>query len=508
MEGYETGMTAETPAAAQTRNLLRRLLVGARRGVDHAEAAAAVYENGGLSGRYLMMTVISAAIAALGLMLSSPAVVIGAMLVSPMMGPIVALGFSLALLDWNELKQSLTALGVGVGLALFVAILLTLLSPLKEPTAEILARTRPNFFDLLIAVFSGVAGAYAVIRQRGETIIGVAIATALMPPVATVGFGLGTGDLSIAAGAFFLFMTNLVAIALAATVTAGFYGFRPRLLERPKPWRGVAVMVVFVLLAVPLALSLRSIALESRATAETRLAVEDIFAGAESRITLLDARSEGKGVTVSTLVSTRKLMADAQARLQERLTAALHVPVTATLDQIVVADPQAAARAVQTSQASAPDPAAALRNRLADAVPFATDAVMTDAEGRRAIVLLRPDAGLDLDSAYALEAALRTRFDGVDVWVTPPVQEPKAVDLGDAEARARMVWALARWRAAPAVSLCRPAPGAPAAEGREAQPDAGQVFLSELAAAGVSTRAENGLACQRGDQNMARLSLG
>ena len=345
MGRYEGVMTAENPAAQETRNLLRRLLVSARRGVEHPEVAQAVYENGGLNGRYLMMTVISASIAALGLMLSSPAVVIGAMLVSPMMGPIVALGFSLALLDWSELKQSLTALGVGVGLALFVAILLTLLSPLKEPTAEILARTRPNFFDLLIAVFSGVAGAYAVIRQRGETIIGVAIATALMPPVATVGFGLGTGDLSIAGGAFFLFMTNLVAIALAATVTAGFYGFRPRLLERPKPWRGVAVMVVFVLLAVPLALSLRSIALESRATAETRLAVEDIFAGGESRITLLDARSEGKGVTVSTLVSTRKLVADAQNRLQERLTAALHVPVTATLDQIVVADPQPDRRA-------------------------------------------------------------------------------------------------------------------------------------------------------------------
>jgi hypothetical protein len=94
------------------------------------------------------------------------------------------------------------------------------------------------------------------------------------------------------------------------------------------------------------------------------------------------------------------------------------------------------------------------------------------------------------------------------VWVTPPVQEPKAVDLGDAEARARMVWALARWRAAPVVSLCRPAPGAPAAEGREAQPDAGQVFLAELAAAGVSILSENGPTCQRGDQNMARLSLG
>ncbi len=151
-------MTAVDPVRT-TRSYLRRLMAYARRGVDQAAVEAAVYESGGLSGRYLMMTVISAAIAALGLMLSSPAVVIGAMLVSPMMGPIVALGFSVALLDWARLKQSLTCLAVGVAVALTVAILLTLLSPLKEPTSEILARTRPNFFDLLIAVFSGVAGA-------------------------------------------------------------------------------------------------------------------------------------------------------------------------------------------------------------------------------------------------------------------------------------------------------------------------------------------------------------
>ena len=497
-------MTAADPVS-ETRSLLRRAMAAARRGVDRAAVEAAVYDNGGLSGRYLVMTVISAAIAALGLMLSSPAVVIGAMLVSPMMGPIVALGFSLTLLDWNRLKQALSALVVGVAVALTVAILLTLLSPLKEPTSEILARTRPNFFDLLIAVFSGVAGAYAVIRQRGETIIGVAIATALMPPVATVGFGLGAGDLSIAAGAFYLFMTNLLAIALAATMTAGFFGFRPRLSERPSPWRGLAVLAVFVLLSIPLAVSLRAIGLESRATAETRTAVADIFAGADARITLLDARSEGKGVAVSALVSTRKLAPDAQARLQERLSGALHVPVSATLDQIVVADPEAASRAVQAGAGSNPDPTATLRTRLADAVPFATDAVMTDAEGRRAIVLLRPDAGLDLASAYALEAALRRRFEGVDVWVTPPVQELAAVDLGDAGARARAVWALARWRASPALRVCRPAP---AAAGAEAEGDAAQAFRAQLAAAGVSVRAEAGPECRRGDQNLARLSLG
>ena len=448
-------MTAAADPVRETRSYLRRLLAAARRGVDREAVEASVYDNGGLSGRYLMMTVISAAIAALGLMLSSPAVVIGAMLVSPMMGPIVALGFSLALLDWRRLKQSLTCLAVGMAVALTVAILLTLLSPLKEPTSEILARTRPNFFDLLIAVFSGVAGAYAVIRQRGETIIGVAIATALMPPVATVGFGIGTGDLSI-----------------------------------------------------PLVISLRAIGLESQATAETRTAVADIFAGADSRVTLLDARSEGQGVTVSTLVSTRKLVPDAQKQLQDRLSAALHVPVTATLDQIVVADPHAASRAVQASAGSSPDPTATLRTRLSDAVPFATDAVMVDAEGRRAIVLLRPDAGLDLASAYALEAGLRGRFEGVDVWVTPPVQELSVVDLGDAGARARAVWALTRWRASPAVRDCRPAPGAAVAEDQEPSPNAGEAFRAQLTAAGVAIPAEPGPECRRGDQNLARLSLG
>lgn len=500
-------MKTESASARENRNIARRALAAARLGVDHSVVALSVYDNGGLTGRYLMMTVISAAIAALGLMLGSPAVVIGAMLVSPMMGPIVALGFSLALLDWEELKRAVKALAVGVGLALAVAILLTLLSPLKEPTSEILARTRPNFFDLLIAVFSGVAGAYAVIRQRGETIIGVAIATALMPPVATVGFGLGTGDLRIAGGAVFLFMTNLVAIALAATLTAGFYGFRPRLLERPAPWRGVAVVVVFVLLSIPLALSLRSIGLESRATAETRLAVNDIFSGADSRVTLLDARADGDKVTVSALVSTRALVADAQARLQERLTAALHVPVEATLDQIVVADPQAAARAVQASAASAPDPVAALRGRLSDSVPFATDALMVDGEGRRAVVLLRPDAGLDLSSAFALEKALRAKFEGVDVWVTPPLEGMETVDLADADARAQAAWALARWRARPHLRFCRPDPAPAVGEGETAPPDARERFLAELAATGVSVAAEDGPACRAGDRNLARIAL-
>ncbi|MBN8528175.1 MAG: TIGR00341 family protein [Caulobacterales bacterium] len=510
-------MTTDSRILKETRGQIRKFMAVTRRGVDHAEVAQTVYDNGGLSAQYLVMTVISAAIAILGLMLSSPAVVIGAMLMSPMMGPIVALGFSLTLLDLNELKRALKAIVVGLAVALSVSIILTLISPLKEPTAEILARTRPNFFDLLIAVFSGIAGAYAVITQKGATIIGVAIATALMPPIATVGFGLGTGDLRIAGGAFFLFMTNLVAIAFAATLTAGFYGFRPRLKERPGSgrWRAAAVVVVFVLLSTPLVLSLRAIGLESKATAETRIAVSDIFAGADSRITLLDVRSEHGQVNVSTLVSTRELAPDAERRLSDRLAAALHTPVQVELDQIVVADPHATARAVQASQTAAADPVAALRSRLIESVPFPTDAVMLDESNSRALIVLRSDAGLDLSSAYALEKALQARFETMTIWVAPPLTPFDAVDLGDPAAVEQAAWALIRWRATPAVTFCRPTPAPPltAQQTSEASADAPppqsdrERFLAALASRGVTLSPHTGPTCRRGDINLARIAL-
>ena len=130
------------------------------------------------------MTMMSAGIAVLGLLLSSPAVVIGAMLISPLMNPILGLGFSLALFDFAELRRSLSALAIGATAALLFTAFIVLVSPLKAPTAEILARTRPNLFDLLVALFAALAGTFAIIRGRGETIVGVAIATALMPPLA------------------------------------------------------------------------------------------------------------------------------------------------------------------------------------------------------------------------------------------------------------------------------------------------------------------------------------
>ncbi|MBN8552446.1 MAG: DUF389 domain-containing protein [Caulobacterales bacterium] len=499
-------MSESVSRKRSTKGITRLALSRVRKGVAYDDICQTVYENGGLDSRYITMTVMSAAIAVLGLMLNSPAVVIGAMLVSPMMGPIVALGFSVALLDLDEMQRAVKAIAIGIGVALLVAVILTGVSPLKEPTSEILARTRPNFFDLLIAVFSGLAGAYGVIRQRGDTVIGVAIATALMPPIATVGFGLGTGDLRIAGGAFYLFLTNLVAIALAATLTAGFFGFRPKLATVGGRWRGVAVVGVLVLMSIPLGFSLRNIAQESRVTAETRVAVEEIFRGADSRITQLESRSHDGVVTVSALVSTREIVPTAQSQLQSWLAAALHIPVEVSLDQIVVADPEATARNLQASQA-APDPATQMRNRLVEAVPFETEAVLYDGTQRVAIIQPRRNSGLDLRGTVALERGLSGRFEDVSIRVIPALQRLEPVDLGDPASRGLAIWALARWRAEPAISLCRPEPAPDPAEGEERGPDAGESFIADLAAAGVRADTTSASLCRNGDRNLARIAL-
>src|SRR5574337_1061920 len=218
--------------------------------VDHAEIVAAVTPEAYLSRRYLFMIAMSCAIAMLGLLQSSPAVIIGAMLISPLMGPIMGLGFSLCIVDLYSMRRSLIALAVGTALALAVSGLITYLSPLHEATPEILARTRPNLFDLLVAVFSGLAGAYTVVKRKGEAIVGVAIATALMPPLAVVGYGLALGDFRIAGGAAFLFMTNLLAIALCTTLVARWYGFGARNSPTHTLWQSALVIVTFALISV------------------------------------------------------------------------------------------------------------------------------------------------------------------------------------------------------------------------------------------------------------------
>jgi len=183
---------------------------------------AQIYDTASMSNlNYWLEIVFSAGIAALGLVINSPAVIIGAMLISPLMGPIMATGLALAAGDLFLAVKAIANLAASVSLAIGLSGLMVWLLPFHSITPEILARINPNLLDLGIALFSGLAGSVAVIRTGGAegvtTLPGVAIAVALMPPLCTIGYGLGSGaNMRIMAGAGLLFLTNLVAIVASA----------------------------------------------------------------------------------------------------------------------------------------------------------------------------------------------------------------------------------------------------------------------------------------------------
>lgn len=178
-------------------------------------------------GHNAWILVFSIFVASIGLNVSSTAVVIGAMLISPLMGPIVGIGFSVAINDIDTLRRSLVNLGVMVFLSVLTAYLYFLISPIKEETPELVARTYPTILDVLVAIFGGMALIVAKTKKGAiaSVIMGVAIATALMPPLCTVGYGLATAQWSYAGGALYLFSINSVFIALSTFLVAKLLRF-------------------------------------------------------------------------------------------------------------------------------------------------------------------------------------------------------------------------------------------------------------------------------------------
>lgn len=177
-------------------------------------------------GTNLWVLIFAIFIASLGLNINSTAVIIGAMLISPLMGPIMGIGLSVGINDLPLLKKSLYNYLLATVTALITSTIFFLISPLNEAHSEILARTSPNIYDVLVAFFGGLAGIVATAsKNKGNVIPGVAIATALMPPLCTAGYGIATLKLDYAVGAFYLFIINTVFIALSTFITSRFLGF-------------------------------------------------------------------------------------------------------------------------------------------------------------------------------------------------------------------------------------------------------------------------------------------
>lgn len=211
-----------------------------------------VFNNISFRGSNLWILACAIIIASIGLNVNSTAVIIGAMLISPLMGPIVGAGFALGTYDFALLRKSMKNLLISTVVSLLVSAFYFYLSPFKDVQSELLARTSPNIYDVLIAFFGGLVGVIAITRvEKGNPIPGVAIATALMPPLCTAGYGLATFNLSYFAGAFYLYTINCFFICIATFFVVKYLkypatNFKGRLYER-KIRLGITTLVMIMI---------------------------------------------------------------------------------------------------------------------------------------------------------------------------------------------------------------------------------------------------------------------
>ncbi|PKP25663.1 MAG: hypothetical protein CVU03_07135 [Bacteroidetes bacterium HGW-Bacteroidetes-2] len=202
-------------------------LLDIRHDTDTENTVEAIKKEISFKAHNAWILIFSIFVASIGLNVSSAAVVIGAMLISPLMGPIVGIGMSVAINDVDTLRRSLINLGVMILLSVLTAYLYFLLSPLTKLTPELEARTYPTILDVLVAIFGGLALIVAKTKKGtiASVIFGVAIATALMPPLCTAGYGLAVGNMEYFFGAFYLFTINSIFIALSTFLVAKLLGF-------------------------------------------------------------------------------------------------------------------------------------------------------------------------------------------------------------------------------------------------------------------------------------------
>ena len=285
---------------------------------DEQEVVAQVGAGVVFRGTNLWILIFAILIASLGLNVNSTAVIIGAMLVSPLMGPIIGLGVGVGIGDFDLLRRALKNYGVAVLISVLTATAYFLLSPISEARSELLARTSPSLYDVLIAFFGGAAGVLALTtKSKGQVIPGVAIATALMPPLCTAGYGLATAQWNYFFGAFYLFFINSVFIAVATFLGVKllrFHTLRSASPESARYGKRLVSAVVFITL-LPAAFMTVGIVRQEVTERSVKKFVENEVAQSGTKI--LSAKAEGDTiniVTVGRIISDDEL-ADARRHL-------------------------------------------------------------------------------------------------------------------------------------------------------------------------------------------------
>ncbi|HXI10086.1 MAG TPA: TIGR00341 family protein [Thermodesulfobacteriota bacterium] len=303
-----------------------------------------VYLEVDITAGYFFLLTIANLIALSGLITNNTSVIIGAMLISPLMGPILSSGFAFITGDALIGRKALKKITLSVALTIVVAAFATALSPLQDLTGEILARVRPNLYDLGVAFLAGTAGALAICTKRNYLTIvpGVAIATAVIPPLSVTGFGVGTLNLRVALGGFFLFFTNFVTIIICTCLVFYVYGFRPGMvteMDKAGTKRRLLVLLgILFLISLPLLYTLHRTIAEARLRKNIEYSLKKDFDRERSSHLSTFAYREGKDrLDVSATVNTVAYFKDNEVNaIEKNISEYLARPVTLEIEQVLV----------------------------------------------------------------------------------------------------------------------------------------------------------------------------
>ncbi|MBI3158282.1 MAG: DUF389 domain-containing protein [Chloroflexi bacterium] len=328
------------------KHLIRRVLppVGIER---QAEVILKLRESSAPDFDFFVLVVLSCMIATFGLLINSAATIIGAMLVAPLMSPILGLGLASIKGDTKLLRDAATALARGAALAVLISVLITWTNALlpfislQDLPVEVLSRTRPTPFDLGVALAGGLAATFALIQpQLSAALPGVAIATALMPPLCTVGIGLALGRWDVAGGALLLFITNAVTIAASAILLFFVMGFNPpgRSAEGGLPRSLLVSLGLTGLLLLPLGYQSYRFVVEANQNRAISQVVQEEVAALGGEVTDIDWQDSGSALDVDVAILTPQNLRYADiVALQESIAARLQRPVRLRVNQILAA---------------------------------------------------------------------------------------------------------------------------------------------------------------------------
>lgn len=287
---------------------------------NEEETISQINSSVAFHGANLWVLIFAIFIASLGLNVNSTAVIIGAMLISPLMGPIIGMGLAIGINDLELLKRSVKNYLVATGISALTATLYFAITPLNEAQSELLARTSPTLYDVLIALFGGAAGILALsTKGKGNVIPGVAIATALMPPLCTAGYGLAVGSPSYFFGALYLYFINTVFICLATFVGVRMLKFEHKTFADPQRLSKVRRYIVAIVILTMLPATYMTINIIRRSVVNNNarrfVKNELVFKGTQIISQNLDEKSKtlnvvavGKLITKGTIDSIRKQM--------------------------------------------------------------------------------------------------------------------------------------------------------------------------------------------------------